>query len=164
VREALHGREHQRLAVVRGELAESASEGQDLDAGLLPGWGPHRAFDAFLQLHLDPDPLARDMRAEPVAQDRVEPRRQVGAWGELALSLERADDRVVHEIVGEVAVACGQAARERPQARHQLRDLPAEVIHDSPRSRFAAGQASPIARVGSGVGWVADKEPQVTPW
>ena len=106
----------------RAERSEGALERRDLDPAFLLGRRPGMTLEIVVR-HLGRDVLPRDHAAEAVAQDREQPGLEIGARRELVLRLQRVDHRVLHDVVGEVNVPSGQAAREGPQMGHQRRNL-----------------------------------------
>ena len=131
VRQAVDGDEHQDLTMRSAQGAKSALEGRDLDPAVLLGGHPIVALEVVIR-HLGGDMLAGDQAAKAVAQDGEQPCLEVGARRKLVLCLQRVDDRVLNDVVGEMNVSAREAARERPQMGNEGRDLLLEHVHDPP--------------------------------
>ena len=120
----MHADQHQHLAVAGRQVTEGAPECGDLDHRVLGGRRPEHPLQLLVVLRLlEAVAPPSDQAAEAVAQDREQPRLEVGARRELPLRPQGVHDRVLHEIVGELPIAVREAARERPQAGHRRHDV-----------------------------------------
>ena len=114
----------QRLALVVGQLGERGAEFLELDVAGLLRLRLQRLGVAAVGI-LDLAAALAILRAEQVAQDGEQPRRHVGARLERMDVGERAQQRLLHQIVGAVDIAA-QRNGERAQARHRREHLIAE--------------------------------------
>lgn len=109
------------------EPPEREPEGADLVGDLL-GNRPAVGF-VVAPTSFGSHPLAADEVAEAVVEDGEQPRSQVRPRDEARLPLQRKRDRVLDQIVNELGVTTGEAAREGPQLGQQYHDLAAERVH-----------------------------------
>lgn len=128
VGEAVETHQHQHLAVGPAKLRERLTERLDLDHGVLRRRDGAGLVERLLGIGLRLQPPASTKPAEAVAQDREQPRPEIGAGDELVLRLQGEHHRVLDEVVGEVGVA-GEAAREHPQLRQQRRQFGPKCVH-----------------------------------
>src|SRR5712671_642339 len=116
----------QGLALVLREFVQRGAEFLELQMCALRRLRFQRlGIVAFGVLHLAP-PLAV-VGAKQVAQNGEQPRRQIGAGLERVDVGNGAEQRLLHQIVGTIAIAA-ERNRERAQAWHRRQDVVAKLV------------------------------------
>src|SRR5262249_5799028 len=115
IAKAAGGHEDQGFTLRWGQSHERLSEFVEDQTGVVMGGRRQRGYVRGLQ-RFDDVPVLAQVVEIAIAQDREDPGLEVGARRELVGRRERQNDRILHEIVGLVAVA-GQRARKRAQMR-----------------------------------------------
>src|ERR1700733_15247503 len=143
VGEARSPDQNQRFALVLRQFLKRGAEFLEFEMRALCRLGLQGLGVAAVSvLHLPP-PLAI-IRAEQVAKDREQPCRQVGTGLERIDVGQRAEQGLLDQIVGAIAIAT-ERDRKRAQARNRRQDVVAEVVcerHQSLPSFFSP--AAPI--------------------
>src|SRR6516165_5242888 len=106
----------QRLALIGGQLVERLTEFRELDAAMLLRISHQGRRKAPVRV-LDLAPALAILGAKLVAQDRKQPGGEVGARLKRIDIGERAQQRLLHEVVGAIDTA-RQRHCERAQIRH----------------------------------------------